>query len=610
MVNGKLVHGQGLKGATVSVNGRSAVLVNGDDGAFSFPVPNKEFRIDSVKKIGYQLVDMDALSQTYYYSSNPFFFVMETPDQQLQDKLTAERKIRRNLQKQLQAKEDEIEALREKNKISDEEYRNALQQLYAVQESNEQLISDMAKRYSELDYDQLDDFYRQVSYCIENGELVKADSLLQTRGDIGKQVESHLKKGQAIHEQEEQINKARTVLAADQTELADRCYYYYETFAAQNMNDTAAYYLELRLSLDTTNVQWLLDAGSFHWEFTANYERALNYDRSALRQAILQHGESHPIVATAYNNLGSDYIQLGEYDKARAYYNKALQIRTNMFGENHPDVAMSYHNIGTQYYDEGDFDTALEYCNKALRIWASAFGDDHIHVANAYNSIGSIYDSKGDSELALVYYNKALSILTKQLGEDHPDIARLDNNIGVVYYATGDLEKALEYCDKALQIWILVLGENHPEVGVSYSNVGTIYNEIGNYAKAEEYNEISLRIMIKAYGENHPNVATSYNNLGFVYFNEGDYDKALEYYNKGLQIRKNTIGEDHLDIAMSYNNLGHTYDRKGEYGKALEYFNKTLLIRRNVLGEDHPLTKVTKQKIAEIQAKLKEQDPK
>lgn len=610
MVDGKLVHGQGLKGATVSVNGRSTVLVNSDDGAFSFPVPNKEFRIDSVRKIGYQLVDMDALSRTYSYSSNPFFFVMETPEQQLQDKLSAERKIRRNLQKQLQAKEDEIEALREESKISDEEYRNALQQLYAVQESNEQLISDMAKRYSELDYDQLDDFYRQVSYCIENGELVKADSLLQTRGDIGKQVESHLKKGQAIHEQEEQINKARTVLAADQTELADRCYYYHETFAAQNMNDTAAYYLELRLSLDTTNVQWLLDAGSFHWEFTANYEKALDYDRSALRQAILQHGESHPLVATAYNNLGSDYNQLGEYDKAKAYYNKALQIRTNMFGENHPDVAMSYHNIGTQYYDEGDLDTALEYCNKALRIWTSALGDDHIHVANAYNSIGSIYDSKGDSELALVYYNKALSILTKQLGEDHPDVARLDNNIGVVYYATGDLEKALEYCDKTLQIWIQVLGENHPEVGVSYSNVGTIYNEIGNYVKAEEYNEISLRIMIKAYGENHPNVATSYNNLGFVYFNEGDYDKALEYYNEGLQIRKNTIGEDHPDAAMSYNNLGHTYDRKGEYGKALEYFNKTLLIRRNVLGEDHPLTKVTKQKIAEIQAKLKEQDPK
>jgi hypothetical protein len=202
MVNGQLVPGQGLKGATISVQGRTAVLVNSDNGMFSFPVTEAQFRLDSVKKKGYQLVDLDICPRTYKPSSNPIYIVMETPDQQLQDKLTAERKIRRNLQKQLQEREDEIEALKEQQKISDEEYRQALQKLYADQESNEQLISDMAKRYSELDYDQLDEFYRQVSSYIENGELVKADSLLSTKGDVTQQVEAQLRKGQAIQEQE------------------------------------------------------------------------------------------------------------------------------------------------------------------------------------------------------------------------------------------------------------------------------------------------------------------------------------------------------------------------------------------------------------------------
>ena len=163
MVNGKLVPGQGLSGATVSVQGRTPVLVNAADGAFSFPTPNTTFRVDSVKKKGYQLVDMEACPKSYERSSNPLYILMETPEQQLQDKLNAERKIRRNLQKQLQEKEDEIEALKEESAISMEEYQRLLQQLYAEQESNERLISDMAKRYSELDYDQLDEFYRQVS---------------------------------------------------------------------------------------------------------------------------------------------------------------------------------------------------------------------------------------------------------------------------------------------------------------------------------------------------------------------------------------------------------------------------------------------------------------
>ena len=173
MVNGKLVPGQGLKGAIVSVQGRTSVLVQADDGSFSFHTPDNQFRLDSVKKKGYQLVDMDACPRTYKTSKNPLFIVMETPDQQLQDQLAAERKIRRNLQKQLQEHEDEIEALKEQQRITDEEYRQALQKLYQDQENNEQLISDMAKRYAELDYDQLDEFYRQVSYCIENGELVR-----------------------------------------------------------------------------------------------------------------------------------------------------------------------------------------------------------------------------------------------------------------------------------------------------------------------------------------------------------------------------------------------------------------------------------------------------
>ena len=71
MVNGKLVPGQGLKGATVSIKGRTTVLVKADDGAFSFPVPEVQFRVDSVRKKGYQLVDMEACPRSYKYSSNP-----------------------------------------------------------------------------------------------------------------------------------------------------------------------------------------------------------------------------------------------------------------------------------------------------------------------------------------------------------------------------------------------------------------------------------------------------------------------------------------------------------------------------------------------------------
>lgn len=64
---------------------RKLLLVNADDGRFSFPVAGSQFRLDSVKKQGYQMVDVE---------------------------VAAERKIRKNLQKQLQEKEEEIEELK------------------------------------------------------------------------------------------------------------------------------------------------------------------------------------------------------------------------------------------------------------------------------------------------------------------------------------------------------------------------------------------------------------------------------------------------------------------------------------------------------------------
>ena len=177
MVNGVLQKGTPLSGATVQIKDRSA-MVSGNDGTFSFPLRTNSYLLQNVKKNGYQLVDME-ICRDHKYSASPLYIVMEKPEQQQSDLLAAERKIRKNLRNQLDAKEAEIEALQ----ASQQEKDSLLHILYQQQGDNEKLIADMAQRYATLDYDQLDEFYRQVSYFIENGELARADSLLRTRGD-------------------------------------------------------------------------------------------------------------------------------------------------------------------------------------------------------------------------------------------------------------------------------------------------------------------------------------------------------------------------------------------------------------------------------------------
>jgi hypothetical protein len=200
--NSTVIAGTRLSGATVTVRGGNSV-VSGSNGAFSLTIPSNSYYLQNVQKPGYVLTDPDVLSKQYAYSKNPLTLVMETPSQQTDDKLAAEKKIRRTLQRQLQEKEDEIELLKEQHKVSEEEYRKQLQELYAQQESNEKLINEMAERYSKMDFDEVDEFNRRISSLILEGKLTEADSLLNTKGDINSRAAT-LRQHQDVNAQAEQ----------------------------------------------------------------------------------------------------------------------------------------------------------------------------------------------------------------------------------------------------------------------------------------------------------------------------------------------------------------------------------------------------------------------
>ena len=349
--NGTTIAGIRLPGATVTLKGNNSVT-SGANGVFSFVVSNKSFCIINVRKNGYQLYDSDLIGKTHSCSSTDLLVVMDTPDNVLADKLASERKIRRTLQRQLTEKEDEIEALKEQHKITEEQYQKQLQALYKSQENNEKLISEMAEHYSTIDFDQVDEFQRRVAAYIQNGELTRADSLLNTKG--------------SMEERRAQIDKNRSVLSANAEELKKRqeeqekgealqtktiedfvadCYSRFKICKIRHDNDSAAYWLRMRADVDTLNVEWQLEAGLFIHNYLSDFTTSLDYFHKALAVAIAQEGENGENVATSYNNIGSVYSSQGDYVKALEMYQQSLKIILSIFGENHPDVAGSYNNI-------------------------------------------------------------------------------------------------------------------------------------------------------------------------------------------------------------------------------------------------------------------------
>lgn len=498
--NGQLIPGKRLEAATVQLQNGSSV-VSDQSGDFTLSLPANKFYLKNVKKIGYVVSDPDMLSKQYACSPNPLVLVLEEPTTQQDDKLASERQLRRNLQKQLQQREDELEALKNENKISQEQYRETLRKLYSEQESNEKFIAEMAERYSKIDFDQLSDFQKQFAAFIQNGELVRADSLLRTKGsmndreaEIMRLRQANAKERQELALREEKLSKSEKNEALLLEDFAADCHNHFEICKLRFDNDSATYWIERRAKIDPTNIDWLLEAGTYIEEYVADYPKAMDYFNRALTQAMIQYTENHPKVASIYNDIGLIFKHQGNYEQALENYTKALNIKRTIYEENDPDLAITYNNIGLLNIAQGDYAGALENLERTLKIFLNAYGKDHTDVANTYNNLGSVYESLGKYAIALENY------------------------------------------EKAMNIWRGIYGEINPKTAISYNNIAVLYTKYGNYSEALEYLEKALNIFQRVYGEKHPDVANAYNNIGVTCDNQGDHAAALENYEKALNI--------------------------------------------------------------------------
>ena len=636
MVNGKLVPGQGLKGATVSIKGRTTVLVKADDGSFSFPVSEAQFRVDSVRKKGYQMVDMDAIGKTYKPSPNPLYLVMETPEQQLQDQLAAERKIRRTLTNQLHQKEDEIERLKEQQKISEEEYRQALQKLYKETGQNEQLVKDMVERYSTIDFDQLDEFGQKISELILDGKLSEADSLINAKGDINERAtQYHIHKAANDKEKEylsqrlEQWGHRDSLAKKELEDVANDCYMKYEICKMQHLFDSAGYYIELRSQLDSSNFEWQNEAGRFFrqylsafekarsffqliiqinnkcnketfWDISANtdigyiyycqgdFDNAKKHYEKALNNATNLSGfDQKPSYAVLLEHLGAIYNATGDFSKALDCDRQALDIRIKNYGIVHPNVALSYDNIGLCYYYLGDYLSALKYIQKAEDVQIETLDSNNIVLSTTYNNFGLIYSQLSDYKKAIAYYEKAKNIVVAEYGERHPDVAMELLNIGTDYLSLGDYSKGLKYLFDALDIYQTTLGNDHHRVATNYSDIGIAYDNLGEYKQAIDYFQKALVIQKSKLGESHPDVANTYCNIAVCYQHQSAFNKAKEYFNLALDIDIESLGKDHPNTAKIYQNLGMLYLLEIDFKKAVEYEKKALKTYKKTYQEKH-----------------------
>ena len=605
-----VIAGKRLSGATIQVKGGRTVLSSAN-GTYSFPVPANKFFLQSVKKQGYVLTDPEAVTRQYVYSTNPLILVLETPEQQAENKLANERKIRRTLERQLHEREDEIEALREQ--LSQKEYQDAMTQLYNEQKINERLIGDMAERYSQIDFDQLDEFNLRISDCILNGRLVEADSLLRSKGDMETRIATLNQSHEANVQAREVLEKSEAMERKDREDIAQDCYSFYQKFLMEHKSDSAARYITLRASLDEGNAQWQFDAGSF-FQKRGRYEQAMEYYQRALTiERSLTGGEPRgPVLAHTLNNIALFNAERSLTSEAEANFLEALAIYKKLADDDPQGyahyIASTLNNLAILYAGSADgFSKSEETLVEVLNTYLERAKDDTRAfmplVATVLNNLGLLYDESGMFASSEKMYRDALDIY-RRLATSQPqvysgDVAAALNNLSSLYHRNNvNRQRAEELLAEAVQIYQQLAQDDMtlygPRLAVVLSNQAVQYasqQRIDQAAAASEREIGVYKTLSKAEKGNYlSTLAQKAYDLGVTYFQAGEWEHSKGFFQSALdayrQLAADAPATYKPEVAKVLRNLATALDKGRQWKQSGDLYLEELAINQELAKEN------------------------
>lgn len=502
---------EGISGVTINVLEYPNAIVSKKGGKFSFSISGKRqgdaFTVTRVQKRGYTLVDKHIMGRHYAYSSIvPLEIVMVSNQQLDSDKKRIEDKAYDKAKRTYDQKLAALEQRLNQKTISEQEYRAKYEELSSNYNNYIQLIDQMAERYATTDYKGLSDTNKEILSSIENADMERADELINRKGSFDKREQEVFEKIQLKEKSEQLSQQLQEDINKELEELVSDYYSKFAIHASNYQNDSAAYYLERMVRLDTTNVTMLRFTASFIDSHVADYPRALTYYQRALTQAQQQYGEVSKEAGVISEFIGLTYDHMKDLDQSLQWHHKALDIYQQTEGLDNPDAALVYTHIGRIYNAQDSLEKALEYTLKGLDIRNRTIQDkDNQDFSQSYNNLGVIYTNMGDYEKAMEYHMKALEQRERVLGPNSDGTALSYLNIGSLYFALEDSDNALIYFQKSHDAYLAVYGPAHPYTIMTAQYMASAYYVKADLEKAKECYRQALAGCEQFYGPDHAN---------------------------------------------------------------------------------------------------------
>ncbi|OFX59263.1 MAG: hypothetical protein A2046_15915 [Bacteroidetes bacterium GWA2_30_7] len=353
------------------------------------------------------------------------------------------------------------------------------------------------------------------------------------------------------------------------------------TFGESNKIDSLLNDLKLNKA-DTSKV---LTYAELCWEFQySNPDTSIYFGKKGIELALNINFKSG--LQMCYNNLGVNYLYIGNYNEALEFLEKSLKICKESNYKN--QEATAYLNIGMIKLYQGSYDIAVSFYLKSLKIYEAM--NEKNGIAKCFANIGMVYHYQMNYEKATEYYLKAMNIFEEI--NDKNALANMYNNLGTLYSDQKNYNTALEFFFKAVKA-SEELGDISGLSGC-YGNIGNVYNYQGDYNKAIEYYLKSMKLSEELGDKNSQSLAyillayvnTSLSDSAALTENQriGYLNKAIEWGTKGMELAKEIkavpLEKDAAEILMN------SYRKIGNLKKAIEYYDIFLAAKDSIFSEE------------------------
>lgn len=539
--------GEALGDVTIKVKGQHNAVNSHSDGNFEMVLEGLQngdaYSLDQVRKSGYELNESDFIGRPLAFSDKVKLEIVMVSSAQLHaDKRRIENNAYKTAEKNYMAQFDLLEKQLADNKISIEQYRAAIQDLQDKFEKYQSLIDGLAEHYAHTDYDLLDEKDREINICIENGELERADSLIRLLFDpigvLERNIEALERIDQQISQASEELDKANADMAAVLKQQEKDAEYLYQLFTIASAKfdmEKAVQYIVTRAELDTTNVNWQIQAATF-----AEIQR--------------------------------------EFDISQIYFQRVLDLYLQASYPREGQWASILNDLGTYYFNKKQYNESQEAYMVASSIAqepASA-GDPYFTylLANIQNNLANLYFSLERYSQSEELYKQVLKTRRKQAKiRDNDLFFETELAVTLEDYA-GLCSKTRRFQDseslylEAIEIYERIENKNErgDHLANAYSYLSMLYRDLGRLSESIPYQLKALEIHRSLAKTNPtvylPEVAETLRILAGLYIKNEQFEEAENCYMEVLDILKAIKDYAHVhDERLSYtlNGLAELY---------------------------------------------------